>query len=255
MSALRRVRPGWWVLLAVILYGVIVTVMLRRSQLEVREMRLAQAGASATAETAAPQPAAPAAPAARGATPADGLWFPIPGAHLPQDDANLPGAARDYRNGVSQGFDFYDGDSGIPVAFGTPVVAAAAGEVVRADTAYVEMDEPTWTQLLAAVASDGADAEQLDKLRGRQVWIRTTDGRVLRYGFLSGIREGVVEGRSVYRGEVVGFVGNSGTGDGVAGSTRNPRLHFEVWQGDTFFGEGLTPEEVRLQGSSLFSGP
>lgn len=38
MSALRRVRPGWWVLLALLLYAGVVTILLRRSQLEVREM-------------------------------------------------------------------------------------------------------------------------------------------------------------------------------------------------------------------------
>lgn len=258
---LRRVRPGWYVLLALVAYALVVTLMLRASQAQVRDMRMAQVGAQQSAPV--PVPGAPAAASGEGAsatgalaaTPADGLWFPLPGAHLPSDDANLPGAPRDYRNGMSQGFDFYDGDCAIPVSFGTPVIAAAGGEVVRADTAYVEMDETTWTQLLSTVARDGADAGQLDRLRGRQLWIRTTDGRVLRYGFLSGIREGVTQGRKVYRGEVIGFVGNSGTGDGVAGSTRNPRLHFEVWQGDTFFGEGLTPDDVRLQASSLFSGP
>lgn len=193
--------------------------------------------------------------AARGAQAPAGLWFPIPGASLPSDPNDMPGAPRPYRNGVSQGFDFTDGDAGVPITFGDPVVAAEAGQVVRADTAYVELDGEAWEQLLADVGRSGADARQLDALRGRQIWIRTADGRVLRYAFLAALRDGISVGSNVYRGQVIGYVGNSGTGDGVAGTTNNPRLHFEIWQGDAFFGQDLPPADVREQAAKLFVGP
>src|SRR5690606_38876949 len=104
-----------------------------------------------------------------------GLWYPIPGAGLPRTDTNLPGAVRAYRDGFSQGFDFVDGDVAVPVPYGAAVLAAAPGQVVRADTTYAEMDPRAWQLLLADVA-EGANEEQLDQLRGRQVWIRTSDG-------------------------------------------------------------------------------
>ncbi len=167
----------------------------------------------------------------------------------------MPGAPRSYRGGVSQGFDFADADAGVPIAYGAAVVAAAAGQVVRADTAYVELDADAWQSLLTRVGESGADAGQLDQLRGRQVWIRTSDGRGLRYGFLAGVRDGLGVGSTVYRGQVIGYVGNSGTGDGVAGTTRNPRLHFEIWQGDAFFGQELASQDVRARAAELFVGP
>lgn len=186
-----------------------------------------------------------------------GLWYPIPGAGLPRSDSNLPGADRSYRSGVSQGFDLVDGDVAVPITYGAAALAAAAGQVVRADTAYAEMDPRAWQLLLADVAS-GADEEQLDQLRGRQLWIRTADGTTLRYGHLSAIAPGLVVGRSVYRGQVIGYVGNSGTDDGVSGRRDRARLRFEVWfddGGESFLGEGLAADEVRLAAASLFVGP
>ncbi|MEJ2290767.1 MAG: M23 family metallopeptidase [Deinococcales bacterium] len=264
MSRGPRIRPGWYLLLALVLYAVIVTALWRGSQGDVHRLQAQQAanasGGTPSAQATATQAAPVLAPsgtskAASGATAPAGLWFPLPGASVPKDANDLPGAARPYRHGVSQGFDFVDGDAGIPVTYGQPVIASAAGEIVRADTNYVEMSKDQWDQLLSQVGAGGADASQLDQLRGRQVWERLPDGRVLRYGFLSGVRDGIQKGIQVYRGEVIGYVGNSGTGDGVAQTTLHPRLHFEIWQGDHFFGEGLKPDEVRMKAASLFVGP
>ncbi len=254
--SVRSIRPGWYLLAALAIYAVVVTVMLRGAQHEARSLRMGGAVVVSDAASArADGPAAAGAVAGAVASAPDGLWFPIPGAELPRDDAHLPGSARPYRNGVSQGFDFYDGDAGVPIVYGTPVVASAAGEVIRADRAYAERSPSDWATLLARVAQDGADATQLDELRGRQIWIRVPDGRVLRYGHLSSVRDGIVEGRRVYRGEVVGYVGNSGTDDGVAGSRTGVRLHFEIWDGADYFGEDLTSQDVRLRAASVFAGP
>src|SRR5690606_38761500 len=186
---------------------------------------------------------------------AEGLWYPIPGARLPRTDSNLPGAPRAYRDGVSQGIDFHDGDVGVPVPYGAAVIAAADAQVIRADTAYVEMAPGVWDILMQDVA-DGASEEELDKLRGRQVWLRTPSGTVLRYGHLSGLASGIAVGRNVYRGQVIGYVGNSGTDDGVAGNRDSARLRFEIWEDDdSFFGEGEDAQGVRLAAASLFVGP
>lgn len=262
-AGMRRIRPGWYLLAALSVYAVVVTALVLGRGGGAGDDHAASTTASTVddagrAGVASPGAAANAPVAAAAATTEapPGLWFPIPGARLPTSDDNLPGAPRAYRRGVSQGFDFHDGDAGVPITFGTPVVAAAAGSVVRADTAYVELDARAWQDLLDAVAEGGADEPQLDRLRGRQLWIRTADGTVLRYGHLSSVRDGVRVGSQVYRGQVVGYVGNSGTDDGVAGRRDGARLRFEIWSSDdTFFGEGLDPTQVRLRAASLFAGP
>lgn len=245
-SLLVGVKPGWYVLAALLVYAAAATALLLTRP--------------ASGVAAQDQPvAAASAPAAHdletkyGPT---GLWFPVPGARLPSSDDNLPGAPRAYRHGVSQGFDFYGQDAQVPILNGTPVVAAQAGQIVRADVAYTETDPRAWEVLMADVGDAGATEEQLDRLRGRQVWLRLEDGTVLRYGHLSAIQGGIRTGVSVYRGQVIGFAGNSGTDVAVAGGSGQPRLRFEVWTSpDTFFGSGMEPDAVRMAAVSLFVGP
>jgi murein DD-endopeptidase MepM/ murein hydrolase activator NlpD len=183
-----------------------------------------------------------------------GLWLPVPGARIPSDDDHLPGAPRAYRAGTSEGFVFWPDSSGAFLGYGTPVIATGAGRIVRVDEPYTELDAEAWEDLLANVA-DGATEAELDRLRGRQVWIELDDGRVARYGHLAEVRAGLAVGQRIGRGRVIGFVGNSGTLDGVLGRTTNARLHFELREGDAYVGAGLDPDGVRLLASSLFTGP
>lgn len=277
-----RLRLGWYLLAALLVYAFIATLQWRATAAALREVRMEEAGAETTlagtdddaaalGEAAAPgptgspagSPATPSATSSAEAAPTSaqragesaGLWFPIAGARVPDEDNHLPGAPRPYRSGVAEGFSFWQTSNNVPIAYGTAAVAAAAGEVIRADHGYAELDADSWEALLARVA-DGASDEDLDRLRGRQVWLRLDDGRVLRYGHLASVRSGLSVGQRVSRGWVIGRVGNSGTPDAVAGRTDNARLHFEVRaDDDVYFGDGLRPDEVRLAATSLFTGP
>ncbi len=245
VTRLRRIKPGWYLLLALLVYGLVVTVALSRSARTIRDLRTVLDERSAEPVAEPPTPFSP-----------EGLWFPIPGAALPQDATYLPGAPRVYRSGINQGFDFYGEDAGIPIGYGTPVIAAEDAIVTRVDGEYQELDVGVWDDLLAEVAENGADEAQLNHLRGRQIWLRTDAGLELRYAHLSRPAEGLAEGERVYRGEVIGYVGNSGTDDAVTGTTRGARLHFEVWQPDgSFFGQGLDETTLRDSAQALFVGP
>src|SRR5439155_56006 len=121
----------------------------------------------------------------RGARTYARLWamflVPIEGADVPDDPALMPGAPRDYRAGIHEGVDF-------PAPSGTPVVAAAAGRVVRVDTSFLD-----WTREQQDIALDEAltlgytPAATLDRIRGRQVWIDHGKGVVTRYAHLAAI--------------------------------------------------------------------
>jgi murein DD-endopeptidase MepM/ murein hydrolase activator NlpD len=81
-----------------------------------------------------------------------------------------------------------------------------------------------------------------------------TNGVVTRYCHLSSINPKLsFTSNKVKRGEVIGFVGNSGTLDGARGNKNNARLLFEIWlENETkFFGAGLTPQAIRLEAAKL----
>ena len=116
-------KLGWYLLISLLAYAVVASVGWRGAVVELREARLvlageeARAGAPARAGSPASEGAVGATVAARadGGTAAPdaratahaelagdvGLWFPVPGARVPEDDAHLPGAPRPYRSGTS----------------------------------------------------------------------------------------------------------------------------------------------------------
>ncbi|GIW33295.1 M23 family metallopeptidase [Meiothermus sp.] len=188
----------------------------------------------------------------------EGFALPLPGACLPKTDTNLPGAPREYRKGTNPGFVFTGDDACVPVRFGMGVVAAAGGEVVKAETNYKEMSRAEFEALIRAVAG-GASPEQMDKLRGREIWIRHAEGYTTVYAHLSGVAPGLKVGSKVYKGQWIGRVGNSGTEAALRGTGEGARLLFELWDGepdkDRYFGQGLAPEAVRARGKLEFGLP
>ncbi|HWO93698.1 MAG TPA: M23 family metallopeptidase [Dehalococcoidia bacterium] len=181
-----------------------------------------------------------------------GFTAPIEGGCLPSSDLVMPNASREYRNGVHEGVDFYDGDSCVPVGRGTDVVAALDGVVVRADWDYRDLTS-------AEAAVQDSTEESLDRFRGRQVWIdhgmlaETGERVITRYAHLDSIEEGIDVGDEVSAGQIIAHVGNSGTPEGVTDPNAELHLHFEVRVGDRFLGEGEPPDVVREAYERLFS--
>jgi len=164
---------------------------------------------------------------------------PVAGATPPDDPDLLPGAPRDYRAGTHEGIDF-------PAPRGTPVLAAAPGTIVRADTSFLD-----WTReqqeiaLYEAFGLGYTPSATLDRVRGRQVWIDHGDGVVTRYAHLEAVAD-IALGQRVTAGAVIGEVGSSGYPQG------GPHLHFEVRVGDDYVGDGLDGDALRLLVSRLF---
>jgi len=273
-----RIKPGWILLLALLIYSIFITSSLQRSRKAFNVLKDSAAIAALTpTETQSTSESAPnstnvnldanadgtenqAGPNIETTTTVslakDGLWMPIVGARVPQNPMWLPSAPRNYRLGESQGFDFYSDDAGVTVAYGTPVIASDDAKVIRVDEDHQELSSENWDALLAEVGINGATDEQLDILRGRQIWLETRNGQILRYAHLSGVRAGIEVDQEVYRGQVIGYVGNSGTDDAVKGTARGARLHFEIWESeDQFFGKGLDIEDVQIRAPRLFVGP
>ena len=100
-------------------------------------------------------------------------------------------------------------------AWGSPIVAAADGQVVSAG----------WTGGY-----------------GREVQVAHGGGIVTLYGHMSGIAASA--GQMVRQGQVIGYVGSSGLSTG-------PHLHFEV----KVNGRAVDPMTVQMQSRNVISGP
>ena len=177
-----------------------------------------------------------------------GFAFPIAGGCLPQGDQLMPNAPRNYRQGTHEGVDFYNVDNCTPIGLGTPVLAAQAGRVVRVDSSY---RDPTAAEMSVLLANP-TTAEALDAFRGRQVWIDHGNGIVTRYCHLSEVAAGLEVGSTVGRGQLIAYVGESGTPESVNNPGREYHLHFEVRVGASYLGAGESPAEVRDLYVTLF---
>jgi|GEM_PF-1991055 len=140
------------------------------------------------------------------------LSNPIPGAQISTRESHLPGARREYRNGFHEGIDWYSGATGTNIGLDTAVRSVADGVVVRADVNYQEFTKEERDQnLMLAGQLEITPTYLLDRLRGRSVWVQYERGVMMRYAHLSKIEEGITVGKKVKKGEVLGYVGNSGT--------------------------------------------
>jgi len=169
-----------------------------------------------------------------------GWLIPVDGACIPTDDNQMPNSPREYRNGVHEGVDFFTDFSCVDVEMGT---------------IYKPLTQSELDNLVAKVTAQGfTDTATLDRFRGRQVWIDHGDGFVTRYAHLEGVSEELLVGANVERGDLIAFIGDSGTPESVTNPGFENHLHFELRIGFSFLGEGESPEVVRALYADAFFG-
>lgn len=155
---------------------------------------------------------------------------------------------------MHEGLDFYQSDNCTEITMGTPVLAAKDGTVVRADHDYTPLTAEELAEANRRIEAGDADAfEVVDLFRGRQVWVDHGNGIITRYAHLDGIAAGITEGARVAQGQVIAYVGDSGTPESISNPGQEAHLHFEVRVRDSFLGAGLPPEDVRAIYERLFA--
>jgi murein DD-endopeptidase MepM/ murein hydrolase activator NlpD len=175
-----------------------------------------------------------------------GLVMPLKGAHLPRHPGVWAGARRAYRFGVHHGTDFFDDPGmGTHVHMDTPIHAADAGKVLRADWQFQDLSASKYAAVIYQCQSQHICSESSeDFLRGCQVWLDHGKGLVTRYAHLDRVQNGLRAGDRVAQGQLIGFVGVSGTGENLPGRAKHPHLHFEIFLDGKYLGYGLTPAET-----------
>lgn len=170
---------------------------------------------------------------------------------LPENAGMFPGARRLYRHGVHEGIDFFTAsENDIFIDKKTEVLATQRGKIIRIDSNYSELS-PTERQkiLLRCNKSKNTSQEDADKLKGQQVVIEHENNVISSYSHLSNVANLKV-GDDVNQGDVIGYVGNSGTSDGIVKNNNNLHLHFEIHIDDNskyksyYLGKNLSIEET-----------
>ena len=190
----------------------------------------------------ADQPAAPTQVIQPDDDPLRGFIVPIAGACITEFEGHLPSAPRAYRNhGTHEGLDFYQWASCVTISTATEALAAKAGVIIRADTDYIDITPDDWARFQQDWDAPGV----LDEARGRQVWIDHGRGIVTRYAHLSAIADGVAVGLEVDQGQPIGYVGESGQQEVYLNPGSDLHLHFEIRIGQSWLGEGRSPQVGR----------
>ncbi|WP_051271060.1 M23 family metallopeptidase [Shimazuella kribbensis] len=183
------------------------------------------------------------------------LRSPIPGSHVSSIDSSLPGAVRAYRNGVHEGLDWYTYGTGKVINTKTAVLSMGSGLVVRSDQNYHEMSTKERNHWLAIGSKNSGQTPDyiLDKLRGKTVWIQFENGVMARYCHLSKIPKSIKAGTHVKAGDIVGFVGNTGTSDGALHNNKGLHLHLDILIYGNWLWGNYTVAERRMILESVFN--
>ncbi len=184
-----------------------------------------------------------------------GLILPIEGQVLPGHPGVYPGARRLYRFGVHNGLDLFNQlGARIRIVTGTPARAACAGQVIRVDSAYKDMNYASYSKVIRECWQAHQTSEKnADLLRGCQVWIDSGNGLITKYAHLYRANNKIHVGDRVRQGDIIGYVGVSGTGENLPGRVPYPHLHFEIWLDGKYLGWGLNAAETMSLVEDIFA--
>ncbi|EQA46805.1 F5/8 type C domain protein [Leptospira broomii serovar Hurstbridge str. 5399] len=185
-----------------------------------------------------------------------GYMYPVQDGLLPPKEAQLPGAPREYRNGIHKGLDIYfkkEKDGTVRrLTFSDSLISPGDGIIVRADLNYVPMTVSEFQYHSAQAQKNGVTYVERD-FGGRQVWIDHGNGVMSSFNHLSSIKKGLEIGSKVKAGEEIGTAGNSGLIGEAKESDENIHLHFEIWVDGEYLGAGISGPQMRKLLQFFFS--
>lgn len=179
-----------------------------------------------------------------------GMVLPVKNGILPENSYSYPNAPRNYRGGTHVGLDIFhyhkDNDpyEVKHVDNNTPVLAADAGTVIRADLDYEPLSPAEWhTQ--SNYYRRTPQTFVRNSFGGIQIWIDHGNGVITTYNHLSEIHRSIKPGTSVRKGQQIGTTGNSGLLGDSEGTDEGIHLHFEIWIDGQYLGYGMKFPEIK----------
>ncbi|MEJ5273153.1 MAG: M23 family metallopeptidase [Spirochaetota bacterium] len=151
--------------------------------------------------------------------------MPIKNGILIYNEYFYPGALRRYRNGIHQGIDISYTKDGIKQPKGTPIYSISEGIVVKITDYQYYSHQRDYFQLLSICSYQKyTDDKYLDIFRGKQVQVKTENLLII-YCHLDDFNKELKVGQKIYKGNLIGFMGNSG----VEYIGSSPHLHLELY--------------------------
>lgn len=182
-----------------------------------------------------------------------GWEFPVRGGSLPPWPHLYPGGSRIYRQGVHRGLDLYHWDGPEDFGAGTHILAPAAGQVSFATVGYVPMTASEFDRLVGVTQMIGeTPPDVLERFGGITVQLDHGNGLRTAYQHLDDTAEGITTGLEVEQRQLIGGVGMTGTEGEVYANDAAAHLHFEIWIGDRYLGQGITLRETMWWFEQIF---
>lgn len=161
------------------------------------------------------------------------FFSPIKNFYLRKDESIFPGAIRYYRHGIHRGIDFSDLKNGRIAKRGTPIFSIFPGEVVKIKNDHKEFTQKERFYKLKHLSRKYfyTHEDYLDFFRGNQIYIRNGSMFFI-YAHLDKIKKGLKVGQFVEKGELIGYMGNTG----VEYMGVRAHLHLEIYFGKFIIG-------------------
>jgi murein DD-endopeptidase MepM/ murein hydrolase activator NlpD len=186
------------------------------------------------------------------------LLLPCKDLNVPRKASRLPNAPRAYRSGIHRGIDFFSN-------WGTEVMAAADGIIIRSDLHYEEVPADFRIEILKRATrlnrtpSDIFNTVLLGKVVVIDHGFDLFPGfrSITIYAHLSHINPKIKPGYIIKAGDVFAQSGNTGTQPGTMGTREESHLHWELIlqdaKGEFYFGQNLPYEKLYPALKSLFN--
>lgn len=177
------------------------------------------------------------------------ILYPLGKISIPTRNSLLPNAIRSYRNGIHEGIDFIS-------PYNTPVYASLSGIVVVANITYKDLDIGKYNSFLKTTKKLNKTPKDIytHVLLGKYIIIDHGFGFIdnfrttTTYAHLSKINNNISSGTYVNKGDLIGYVGNTGTKYASQSNKLGAHLHWEMhFENDSniyYLGENIANDKL-----------
>jgi murein DD-endopeptidase MepM/ murein hydrolase activator NlpD len=184
---------------------------------------------------------------------AEDFIYPVEDATLPVWPRVYPGASRLYRYGVHRGVDIYSFNAPDGFRTGWPARVMGNGTVIESTIPYEGINSTIFQVMLRESRAAGqTPPDLLRDFYGKYLMVEHTNGLISLYAHLDELNQELTPGTLIRQGDSIGTVGVTGTSGEFNPVTVSPHLHFDIYIGERYLGQGVTIRETMWWFAQMF---